>query len=626
MKRRFAIVVGLDYYASFLADLVNERSIHWRLKAFGTGSKLGTVFALAAVRHADAIISFGGPAPDVPLIEAARRRNIPIVVIWAGSDVIKASTKPQELQVIREEGFLHLSDGPWLVDELRVLGIEAEYLPLTAVRPGSEPQPLPAQFRVMTYLPEPRRDFYGEDLTYAIAAEFPEVPFTVVGAGGANPAAPPNVEFCGYVNDTARRLDESTVLLRVPQHDGKSMFVLEALSRGRHVIWNYDFPHVRTAKTCEEMIAALRSLRDAHAKGELPVNEAGRKFVLANFARADLALRFEDRLSRLVRDKPTNLSHRPRRVAISGLDLFCAQIAHHTKRVSSEWEPRALRTTSRLQVLTAIYNVMVSDVWYSIGTPLTDRWVTMAANLLRKPRVVHWVGSDIVFAREHPNQPILHANNVIHLAEVDWTIRELGTLGIRAELAPLPPRQNDGAACPLPSRFTAVLYVPLARGDFYGRRLFERLMRSLRDEPIEYLIVGGGELDVPEGVHATSLGWLGDLSDVYRRSSVLVRFTPRDGLSLMVLEALSFGRHVLWSKPFPYVELVRTYDDVEAHMVALLRKHQSGELQPQVEAASMIHERYSTKECIKRIVAAWDQAVAQPRNASLPAQQPLSAE
>jgi len=44
-------------------------------------------------------------------------------------------------------------------------------------------KPLPQTFRVLTYLPQPRRNFYGAQLVYDVARALPEVPFTVVGAG-----------------------------------------------------------------------------------------------------------------------------------------------------------------------------------------------------------------------------------------------------------------------------------------------------------------------------------------------------------------------------------------------------------------------------------------------------------
>ena len=616
-RLRRAVVVGFDYYAKFLAELIDERRGHWHLTYYSS-SRWGTMRALAAIPNADAVISFGGPGPNAALAAAARRRNIPVIVIWAGSDVLKAAEAPTELNVIKEDGYVHLSDGPWLVDELRALGLEAEYLPVTAVSPGDPPSVLPDRFSVLTYLPEPRREFYGEALVYRLARALPQIPFDVVGNGAPNPQAPPNVRFCGYVRNMPDRLERSVVLLRQPEHDGKSMLVLEALARGRHVIWNYDFPHVQYADGFEATLTMLQGLVERHAEGRLETNLAGRAYVLANFSRPALAERFCARLDRAVSEM-RRTARPPRRVALSGLGLFCAQVAAELPKVAPEWEPRILRTSSRLEVLTSICTLAHCDLWYSIGSPLTDRFLHLAARLLRKPRVVHWVGSDIAALAHSPVlRARLQGHNVTHLAEVSWTASQLERLGLHSAIAPLPPRQVRGGACALPDRFTLMLYVPKTRSEFYGKRSFERLIARTRHLDIRFFIVGGGSLDIPPDVDAQTLGWRASMEDIYLQTTLLIRNTPRDGLSLMVLEALSFGRHVIWTQEFPYVHRANTYADIEYRVLELYELHRRGELRPQYDAADTVRTSYSTDVCMRRIAQSWEAARTHRRLRSLP--------
>jgi hypothetical protein len=100
------------------------------------------------------------------------------------------------------------------------------------------------------------------------------------------------------------------------------------------------------------------------------------------------------------------------------------------------------------------------------------------------------------------------------------------------------------------------------------------------------------------------------LADVYARSSVLVRFTKHDGLSIMTLEALTNGRHVLWSQDFPYTTRVRTYADIETELRHLYDRHRKGELEPQYEGAAYVAETYEAGRCLERIAAAWERAAA----------------
>ena len=248
---------------------------------------------------------------------------------------------------------------------------------------------------------------------------------------------------------------------------------------------------------------------------------------------------------------PSRPARQERRVAMSGLGLFCGQVAEQIERCEPGWKASILRTGSRLEVLAAMYRLISSDVWYSIGSPITDRWVNAFARALRKPRVIHWVGTDIEHFRNAPGIASAFASpHTKHLTEAPWTALELRELGLESTIAPLPLRSYAADVKPLPARFTILLYVPQSRPDFYGRQLYESMLREFSAEGLRVYVVGGGELQAPAGADVSHFGWQDDLRRIYEDTTVLVRLTPRDGLSLMVLEALSFGRHVIWSQPF----------------------------------------------------------------------------
>ena len=54
--------------------------------------------------------------------------------------------------------------------------------------------------------------------------------------------------------------ENTTVLLRIVEHDGQSLMVREALARGRQVIWSEPFPHCHYAKDFAAAKAALSSI------------------------------------------------------------------------------------------------------------------------------------------------------------------------------------------------------------------------------------------------------------------------------------------------------------------------------------------------------------------------------
>jgi hypothetical protein len=605
--RRYAVVVGFDYHARYLARVMNQYSEHWHLEAFGA-NRSSTLRAFWALRRADLLISFGGPGPSVALAEAAFARSVHVLVVWAGSDVLIAAENPFDLAVTKRRGYDNVAVAPWLVEELATLGITASQLPVGAVTPVERIAPLPTSFRVLTYLPEPRRIFYGEERVYAIARQMPEITFTVLGPGRHNASAPPNVSFAGYVDDVPSHIDASTVLLRLTEHDGASILVLEALARGRHVVWTHDYPGVSCVTNAAQALVALKTLYERHCNGELEPNTVGREFVRGNFAPEDIARRIETHLDRLceARDRGAN-GHRKRQVAVSGLGLFSAEVAKHVERLRPDWKTSVLSTNSRIEVLASLFALLRSDVWYSIGSPITDRWVHLWARLLRKPRVIHWVGSDIEYFR---NTVSLHKQfrsmGIKHLTEVSWTAEELRELGLQSEIVPLPLRHSSSTVKPLPERFTIMLYLPKSRPEFYGRRKYEALLKEFSAEQLRVYVVGGGDLQAPEGVEVINLGWRDDLSAIFEQVTVLIRLTPRDGLSLMVLEALSFGRYVMWSKPFPYCVHVRSREDLTSGLRSLLDRHRSGMLHAQYAAAEMVERNYSAERAVDGILHAWE--------------------
>ncbi len=605
-KRR-GVVVGFPYYGRYLAELINERSKKWTLEYIGE-SYLGRLRSLLEMRSCDALISFSGPGPDAAVAEPARHYNVPTIVIWAGSDVLTAAGDPGTLEIIKDDGYINIADGAWLVDELREIGIKATYNPVTAVETPAEAAPLSRDFSVVTYLPEPRRAFYGEKSVYAVARACPEIVFNVVGDGHANAAAPPNVRFLGYVQNMAHVLDTSTVLLRMPEHDGKSMLVLEALARGRHVIWTYDFPGVHQVASVTEAINLLRTFHEQHKRGKLELNRTGMEFVREEFSRDKIASRFEAVLDRSVQEALPALDTRKKSVVISGFPLFGAKVARAARWATPDWEPHVLRGTTRLSRLFSAVRLMNADVWYCIGSPIPDRWLHLVALLTRKRRVVHWVGSDVEALKSDPVvRRFCLSDNVRHLAEADWMVDELAVYGIRASIAPLPPQVHiPDRIPPLPERFTLLLYVPRSRGDFYGRREYERLFRHFAGRPITFLVVGGGNVFVPPGADVEIIGWKGDLADIYARTSALLRFTRHDGLSLMALEALSYGRHLIWSRSFPFGTLARTYADCEGAVERLLDLHLRGELHLQTDAERYVQETYDVRRCLQRIATFWD--------------------
>jgi hypothetical protein len=241
-------------------------------------------FSALRVPFCDVVYQVGGGPFVRPQIfdvcKAVRRR---VIKHWVGSDVLRA----RESRVVEQHATGLVED--WavsakLVEELRQAGIAAKQFPLSALCPV-ELRPMPPEpLTVLAYLPSVKFDFYGGEIVLSLAERFADTRFLVVGSEGAGRVAPSNVTFLGHQRDMDAVYARSHVLLRLPQHDGLSFMVLEALNNGREVIWNQPFEASRLAQTENEAAAHLRELRTRLRMGELLPNVAGREYVIARYS------------------------------------------------------------------------------------------------------------------------------------------------------------------------------------------------------------------------------------------------------------------------------------------------------------------------------------------------------
>ncbi|MGI8550499.1 MAG: glycosyltransferase family 4 protein [Dehalococcoidia bacterium] len=294
------VIGGLPYFGRMLAGLL--RGSGWQCEYLQSAKvdPLAWAATARAVAGADLVYLIGGQIarwsrPDW-LLRLGRR---PVVMHWVGSDISYAlnvaragQTSGQLLQCP-----VHWSEASWTAQELRPLGVDAAVVPLTSARLPRQPAPLPLDFSVLTYLPDARPEFYGRASVLRLASSMPAVHFLVVGTRGHRYDAPANVEFLGWQHRMDSVYARSSVLLRLPRHDGLSFMVLEALAAGRQVIWNRPLEGVVRVHDEEDAHQQIERLLGAHLRGELQLNQVGLDLVRTRYApeqvRGDILSRFE---------------------------------------------------------------------------------------------------------------------------------------------------------------------------------------------------------------------------------------------------------------------------------------------------------------------------------------------
>lgn len=229
--------------------------------------------------------------------------GVPTVIHWIGTDVTAFRTyvrkRPKLVNMLRQ--IFHWATAPWLVEELSQLGIESTLVPFTSQKRKAYlsmcPPELPRQFTILTSIPSERLDFYGWGNILKLAHDFPEITFNVLRATGEGTRnKPSNLNFLGWVEDTFGVYKNSTVAVRMTEHDGYSGSIQEPLALCRHAIWTYPFPGALLTKDYPTLHRHIAGLLQLHQKGLLKKNEEGRQFMMKNLNPDTLARNLESAL------------------------------------------------------------------------------------------------------------------------------------------------------------------------------------------------------------------------------------------------------------------------------------------------------------------------------------------
>lgn len=304
------LILGLPFFSKLLSRALRERGWETDYVAHPGRDPRGWLALLPKLLRADAIYHITSRvdrrSPQAIFSRAWRR---PYVIHWVGTDVLVALEEHRRGNI--DQRFLrvatHWCDAPWLGEELAEIGVKADYQPLPVVDLSSDPPPpLPGDFRALLYLPEnpEYRKVFDVETLLRLPHELPEIQFTVVPSPPRTLPGPlpPNLRAPGWIENMDPIYRDTTVLVRLTTHDGTSFMALEALSRGRHVIWTYPMTGVRQARGLEAVKAELLDLFERHKRGELGLNEEGMRFAREEFEPRRVAQDIDRRLRALVRE------------------------------------------------------------------------------------------------------------------------------------------------------------------------------------------------------------------------------------------------------------------------------------------------------------------------------------
>ena len=242
--------------------------------------------------------------------------------------------------------------------------------------------------------------------------------------------------------------------------------------------------------------------------------------------------------------------------------VFNQQLENYEKSV---FEPKYYSEPPSDEVLTQF------DLFHLISSPLP---LIKKFRLNLKPVIYHWIGTDVYrfindnYLKKFFKKIIIKSKNVHNLVVSENLQNELEKFGIGSRILPLTKLNTVNDIPEMPAKFSVLSYIPKHRWDFYHGDLIIDLAARLPE--IDFHILATGKKS-SERANIFYYDFIEDVTPFYKKCSVLIRFTIHDGLPKMVLEALSYGRQVIWSESFPHCFKVNDLNEC----ISVLKKLES---------------------------------------------------
>lgn len=286
------LINGLPYFSERLAKDLNELNQRHSFRFIDTyNSKIAKLKFALQLPHSDGMISMNGVTDQSGSLDLAIRNRKKIWMQWQGTDVLLALKRAKEGTINRKyiDYSFHFTDAPWLAEELKSIGIEAEIIQYKWL-PQIETTSKFHQLAAYSYLAQNREEFYGWNTIKTFAINYPDVQFYIVGSNGdALNDIPKNVVFKGWVDhhEMKKYQKEIPIFIRLTEHDGFSLSVLEAFANGAEVIWTQ--PHELAHLASD--IKGLRAFEKAFQKvndNEFEPNQNNINYIKDNFQKLDV--------------------------------------------------------------------------------------------------------------------------------------------------------------------------------------------------------------------------------------------------------------------------------------------------------------------------------------------------
>lgn len=231
-----------------------------------------------------------------------------VAIHWFGSDVNKCSNMYMDgerkmFEYLREDRFLHIPCSDKIKEELEDrLGLEPCEPLIVPAQKRIERMDAPDRFAVAVYLPSTGLEFYNSGAMVDALEElkiktifyhflFKSYHLDFIG--------PHEFRYGLNREEYEQVIADSSILLRVPDHDGMSVGAAEFLMAGRHVVSTHDLPmweaNAELPVTKDNLVKVLGEIRDQASLIPPVISDQAREVFDPALYRAGFAERVKDK-------------------------------------------------------------------------------------------------------------------------------------------------------------------------------------------------------------------------------------------------------------------------------------------------------------------------------------------
>lgn len=302
MKKKLVLFNGLSFFGNKLVREIQSIDSINKYKFLETYTRILHQFLfLFYLRQANLVVSFNGVTTPSGALDKVLNKKIPMVMYWHGTDVLLAKQRYESGTINKKyaEWAKHFTDAKWLQEELQEIGIEAELLPFKHVDSFADVLTY-EKISVLTYLAQGKEKFYGLNDILSLAEKFPEIKFTVAGSDGKGITHPSNVLFFGWCkeDEMMRLRTKHAIFIRLTEHDGNSLSVLEALASGQEVIWNYPGENCNYVHDLDSTISTLNDLIQKIENRGMQSSLQNINFVKSTYSKEKILINFKNSILR----------------------------------------------------------------------------------------------------------------------------------------------------------------------------------------------------------------------------------------------------------------------------------------------------------------------------------------